>query len=176
MREIRADVVLYHPRQTVYVTYRDRLEDLVPYLPNIDEVEVLESERDGSELHVTNRWTASAPIPKIARRVIRPEMLSWRDFAVWHDDEWCCEWQIENPLLPKQVRVEGRNTFVEESSGRCRFEIRGQLEIDGAGLPGVPAPLGRRIAPHIERFVVALIEPNLVKTADGVGRFLAESG
>jgi len=176
MREIRADVEIHHPRDVVYVAYRDRLEDLVPYLPNVDVVKVLRSEREGTELHVTNRWTASAPIPGIARKVIKPEMLSWRDFAVWRDEAWCCDWRIENPLLPRQVRVEGRNTFVELGHDRCRFEIRGELEIDGAGLPGVPRVVGRRISPHVERFVVALIEPNLVKTADGVGRFLSESG
>ncbi len=33
--EIKTDVTLPFPRERVFTTYRDRLADLLPYLPNI---------------------------------------------------------------------------------------------------------------------------------------------
>lgn len=173
--EIVADAVIPFSRELVYTTYRDRLPELVDYLPNVDAIEVLESRREGPLLHLVNRWVGSARVPRFMRHAIKPEWLSWNDIAVWYDDEWACEWRIDNPRLERQVRVSGRNTFVEESPGRCRFEIRGELHLDGTSLPGVPSLIGRRLAPQIERFIVALIRPNLIKTADGVRRFLASN-
>ena len=46
--QIRCDAVLAFPRPLVWTTYRDRLVDLVPYLPNIRGIEVKERAVDAS--------------------------------------------------------------------------------------------------------------------------------
>jgi len=174
--EIHTDTILTWPRKLVYETYRDRLAELVPYLPNIEGITVLSSERDGSDLHLLNEWKGKGDIPRVARSIIKPEMLKWKDFADWHDDEWCVDWRMELAFLNEVVETHGRNRFVEIGDDRTRLEIRGILDIDGTRIPGVPRLVGRKIAPQIEKFVVSMIKPNLVKTADGVQRFLDEQG
>ena len=176
MTEIRADAELAHPLQLTYETYRDRLPEMTSYLPNVDEINVLESRREGEILHLVNEWVARAEIPKVARAFIKPEMLRWKDIATWHDDEHAVDWRFEMAFMREQVDVRGRNRFVEVGEGRSRIEIRGTLTIDGNRIPGVPKMLGRKIVPQIEKFVIALVKPNLIKTADGVGRFLDDEG
>ncbi len=174
--EIRTDTILTYPRSVVYETYRDRLPELEPYLPNITKIDVLSSERDGEDLHLLNEWHGKGAIPKVAQSIIKPEMLRWKDYADWHDADWAVDWRMELAFLNEVVETHGRNRFVEMGPDRCRVEIRGVLDIDGTRIPGVPKLLGRRIAPQIEKFVIALIKPNLVKTAEGVQQFLDEQG
>jgi Protein of unknown function (DUF2505) len=174
MTEIHADAVLAHPRQVVYETYRDRLPELTSYLPNVDKILVLENRREGDILHLVNEWVARAEIPKVVRAFIKPEMLRWKDIATWHDDDHSVDWRFEMAFMREQVDVRGHNRFVRVGDDRARVEIRGTLTIDGNRIPGVPRLVGRRIAPQIEKFVLALVTPNLIKTAEGVGRFLDE--
>ncbi len=170
--DLRVDTELTYPRQVVYEAYRDRLPEMVDYLPNISHIDVLQSRRDGHMLHLLNEWHARADIPTVARRVIKPEMLRWNDIAAWHDDGHFVEWRFEMAFLSEQVDVKGRNEFIEAGPDRTVVRIRGTLAIDGERIPGLPRVIGRRAAPQIERFVVALVEPNLRKTAEAVQRFL----
>ncbi len=169
--EIRTDTILTYPRDVVYEAYRDRLVETVPYLPNVEGITVLSNERDGSTVHLLNEWKANGDIPRVATAFIKPHMLRWKDFADWHDDEWCVDWRMELAFLNEIVQTHGRNHFVDMGD-RCRVEIRGVLNIDGSRLPGVPRLLGRKIAPQVEKFVVSLIKPNLVKTADALQQVL----
>ncbi len=170
--EIRADAGVSYPRELVFETYRDHLVDLVPYLPNVDWIKVLERTEDGAVTHLINEWKARGDIPKVARKFIKPEMLRWKDFADWDRDSWACSWSFEMAFMRDQVKASGKNFLVEEGPDRTRYEIRGTLEIDGNKIPGVPAMLGRRIVPQIEKFVIALIKPNFVKVSDGVQQYL----
>ena len=174
--EIRTDTILTYPRKVVYETYRDRLPELEPYLPNITKIVVLRSDRDGDDLHLLNEWHGKGDIPRVARSILKPEMLRWKDHADWHDADWSVDWRMELAFLNEMVETHGTNHFVEVGDDRCRVEIRGVLDIDGSRIPGVPRLLGRKIAPQIEKFIVALIKPNLVKTAEGVQQFLDEQG
>jgi hypothetical protein len=170
--ELRVDTELTYPVDVVYQAYRDRLPEMVHYLPNVSHIDVLQSRREGDVLHLLNEWHASAEIPSIARRVIKPEMLRWNDIAAWHDDGRYVQWRFEMAFMRDQVDVRGRNAFVELGPDRTMVQIRGTLTIDGERFPGLPKMIGRRAAPQIEKFVVSLVEPNLRKTAEAVQRFL----
>lgn len=172
--DIRTDTTISHPRDLVYATYRDRLPELAAYIPNISSIEVLKSEREGDVLHLLNEWQATAKIPRIARAYIKPEMLRWKDHADWYDDEWCVRWRFELAFLTDVVHAAGTNTFREMGPGNMRIAIRGDLAIDSSRIPGVSARTGRLVVPHVERFVVALVKPNLVKTTEVLQRFLDE--
>ncbi len=172
--DIRTDATLSHPRDKVYTTYRDRLPELAEYFPNIQSIEVLHSEREGAVLHLLNEWQATAKIPRIARSYIKPEMLRWKDHADWNDDECCVHWRFELAFLTDVVHAAGTNTFIEAGPAGTHLSIRGDLAIDSGRLPGVSARTGRLVVPHIERFCVALVKPNLLKTTEVLQRFLDE--
>src|SRR5437773_1440734 len=97
--KLEGDARIVFPRPLVFATYRDRLPELVPYLPNIREIKVLEREEKpgGQEGHLRllNLWRASADIPKVAQAVLKPEALAWKDHAHWNENDWTCEWRVE---------------------------------------------------------------------------------
>jgi len=173
--KVEADTYVDFPRELVFRTYRDRLSELVPYLPNIKQITVESREDSGDVIKLLNRWEANAEVPKVARSVVKPEMMVWLDHATWTESTWTCDWRIEHATFAEQVTCGGRNRYIDEG-GRTRLEIRGELSVDAARIPGVPRMLAGTLAPVIERFIVQTIRPNLVSTADGVQAFLRARG
>ncbi len=172
--EIRNDTIITHPRELVYHTYRDRLPELVEMLDNIESMEELERREEGDTTHLLNEWKAQGEIPKIAQRWIKPEMLRWKDRATWHAQEWTVDWAFEMAFLTDRVTVQGKSFYRELGPSRTSLELRGELNIDAMGLPGMPRLIARKAGPVVERFVLALVQPNLVKTAQALQRFLDE--
>ena len=170
--EIRNDALLTHPRELSYHTYRDRLEELVELVPNIESMKVLERREEGEQVHLVNQWRARGEVPKVARRWISPDMLHWKDFAAWNEADWTVRWRFEMAFMQDRVSVGGFNHFVALGPSRTSLQIRGQLRIDTRRLPGMPRLVSRRAGPIVERFVLALVQPNLVKTAQALQRFL----
>ena len=175
--KIEADATLSFPRELVFATYRDNLVDLVPHLPNIRAIEVLEKEENkGGESGVTrllNLWRAEGDIPKVAQTIIKPEMVAWDDHAVWNENDWTCEWKVVPKFFTNNVRCQGKNQFIADGE-RTTLQIRGELEINAKGIPGVPRLLAGKIAPVIEKFIVALLTPNLVTVSQGLEKYLQD--
>lgn len=173
--KIHADAPVSFPRELTFATYRDELANLVPYLPNVKKIDVQESEEnpEGQENAVRklNIWHANAEIPKLAQAVIKPNMLSWEDHALWDANAWTCDWKVKTHFFSERVSCSGKNQFVEEN-GRTILQIRGELNIDFKGLPGIPKLIANKVSSALERFVVALLTPNLTSVSDGLEAYL----
>jgi hypothetical protein len=178
--KIEADARISFPRDVVFATYRDRLPELVPHLPNIERITVEQREdAPGGQAGVSrllNHWKAKGEIPKVAQAVIKPEMVAWHDHALWNENDWTCAWRTVPKMFTESIRCEGKNNYVVDG-GHTILQIRGVLEIDLEGIPGVPRFLAGRVAPIVEKFIVDLLRPNLVSVAGGLEKFLvAERG
>ncbi len=171
--KLQADAKMNFGRDLVFETYRDRLPELTPYLPDIKAITVQERSDEGSTTKILNLWEASTEIPAIAEKIIKPEMLAWLDHATWDADARTVDWRIETRMFTENVKCWGKNTVREDGDG-CIFEIRGELEVSLKGIPGVPRFLAGKVAPHVEKFVVQLMTPNLLAVANGVERYLAD--
>lgn len=164
-----------YPRERVWRTHRDHLLDLLPYLPNIDRVVVEERVEDGDVVRLLNHWYgASSDIPGPLRPVLKPELLSWVDRAEWDGGRWRCSWNITLMALPEAITARGLNTFRDEGDSTVIQNV-GEFVLHPDRIPGVPAFVGRQLAPALERFVVGLLEPNLRKSNDAVRRYLDET-
>lgn len=170
--KLRAESTLRFPRALVFATYRDRLVELVPYLPNIRRIEVSSRVEESSVVRLVNVWHGGGEIPAVARAVLSERMLSWTDHATWDESRWTCEWRMEAHSFRDAVHAAGTNTFLEDDGG-CRLEVEGDLVVDGRALP-VPRMLARTVAPAVESFLCARIRPNLTEVAKGVQRFLED--
>jgi hypothetical protein len=170
--DIKADVTLPFPRDTVYSAYRDRLPELVAHLPNIQQIKVLKREEGPGEVRLVNEWTGGGDIPKAARSVLKESMLRWTDYATWKSDLYIVEWRTEVGAFPGVVTSSGTNRYVETPEG-TRLELRGTLVCDAAKLPGVPRILAGGVNPLVEKFLVGQVQVNLVAVAKGVGKLLA---
>ena len=172
--EIEASARIRFPRELVFRTYRDRLPELLPYLPNVRGIQVVSraDEDGGAVTRLHNLWRARGEIPRPAQIVLKPDMLAWDDHAVWDERAFTTGWRIQTHAFRDHVRCSGTNTYTEEG-GATVLRIRGQLDVKLERVPGVPAFLSRTIATLVEQAIVAMIRPNLLAVADGVGKLLA---
>lgn len=169
--KLEADAKIPFSQELVFTTYRDRLPELVPYLPDIKRITVKSRDDEGVITKILNEWEASTEIPKVAQSIVKPEMLEWLDHATWNADDKTVEWRIETKMFTQNVRCQGKNTVIADGD-HAIFRLRGDLEVDLKGIPGVPRFLAGKVTPHVEKFVVQLLTPNLLAVASGVEQFL----
>jgi hypothetical protein len=148
------------------------LPALVPYLPNVKSIEVTERKDEGKKSSLKNLWTAKAEIPKVAQSVIKPEMLTWWDIAVWDEDSYSNRWHLEMRAMKEVVRCSGENSFESTGGNGTILHLRGELTLDLRDVPGVPRFLAGSIAPTVERFVVSMLKPNLLEVSKGLEQYL----
>ncbi len=174
--KLEADARIAFPREVVYRAYRDSLPEMIPYLPNVKQITVKEREDSlggvEGKTRLLNLWEGKADdIPKLAQGVIKPDMIGWLDYATWNQNNWSCDWRIETRVFTENVRCSGHNEYIEDGENTI-LKIRGELEINLKGIPGVPRLLAGKVTPHVEKFIVNLLTPNLVSVADGLEAYL----
>jgi hypothetical protein len=171
--QITCDAIIHHPRKLVYETYRDKLTELLPYLPNIRGIEIKKREQDGNIVKFVNVWHGGGDIPTIARAFLSESMLAWTDFATWREDAFECDWRTETHAFTEAVTSQGMNRYFEVDGG-TRLEIRGDMTIDAAKIKGVPRLLAGKVGRAVEEFLVKTISKNLLDVSKGLERYLNE--
>lgn len=170
--EITVDARVPYPRAQVFEAMREKMPDLVPFLPNVDAVEV--KSRDDAEpgtIKLVNLWRAAkTEVPTVARPFIDPSRLNWLDHAVWTEADWTCRWRLEVGFMTERTKVGGTTTYTEDGPTATLVRMRGNLELDLKGL--LPGFVARSAQPKVEAFVVKLIQPNFEKTVDALTRYL----
>jgi hypothetical protein len=176
MAKISVTDKVTYPRELVYKTFRDDLDDLDAYLPDIESITTKDREDiDDNTTKVVRVWKAKdEEIPKLARKFIKPEMLQWTDTAVWHKDEWTCDWDMEVGFLSDAITAKGTNRYIDKGD-EVEIIIDGTLEVDARQIPGVPGMLAGRVGKAVEDFVVKMITPNLKDVNRGMEKYLAEN-
>jgi len=164
---------LTHPAALVFATLRDKTPDLAAYMPNIEQVEVLEREEKPPLTHLHNRWQGSSrDVPAVIRPFVKKELVAWHDYATWNADGHECTWRIEAMVGKECFSCAGRTTIVAEGDPRCVFTLAGELRVDPDHVPGVPRFLARRLQEPLERFIANAIRPNLTSIAGAVQKYL----
>jgi hypothetical protein len=173
MAKISTKDEVAYPREKVFETFRDDLEELVPYLPDIRAIEQQKYERiDAKTIKVVRLWKAKdEDVPSMAKKFIKPEMLQWTDTAIWREDTWECDWSMEVGFLSDAISAEGTNSYFAKD-GSTKIEIAGDLKVDAKHIPGVPRLLAGKVGSAVEKFVVKLITPNLTDVNRGLEKYL----
>jgi hypothetical protein len=169
--ELRADANIPFARPIVFAAYRDKLLDMLEYLPNVRSIETRKREDDGKVSKLVNFWKGGGDIPAAARAFVSEGMLSWLDYATWDEEAFTCDWRIEPQAFTEAITCIGKNRFFEDGD-KTRLEIRGELSIDGKKLKGVPGFLSGKVAKAVEELLISKIKPNLVSTAEGLTKYL----
>ncbi len=89
------DVCIPFPRDLVYPTYRDKLVELVPYLPDVKSIVIKSRREEGAKIHFVSDWHVGGDIPFAARAILSDEMLSWTEYTTWDESELTMEWRLE---------------------------------------------------------------------------------
>jgi hypothetical protein len=166
-----------HPAALILETMIERMQEIVPFLDNIESIELQEREDlPGGRLRIVRRWQGAATsVPSVLRPFVTPELLAWLDTAIWVPDEYRVEWSHSSCVrgAAQLYDCSGINYFEPDGSNATRIRITGELIIHPDRVPGVPRFLASRIAPQIESFVIGLITPNLTGLARGLQRYFA---
>ncbi|MGG6298297.1 hypothetical protein ACQ4M4_28360 [Leptolyngbya sp. AN02str] len=170
---ISTSVYVPFSRELVFATYRDRLVELVPYMPNIRQVEVKLRRDMGTHIDLVNEWHGGGDIPSAARAILNESMLSWTEQARWDAANYLTDWQIKTHAYTEAVLCKGKNRFVE-SQGGTLIESKGELSIDSRQIREVPQFLAGMVGGIVEDFLGKKIEPNLVQMSEGVRRYLEQ--
>ncbi len=170
---ITADLSIPFPRSLVYSTYRDKLVELVDYLPNVRSVEVKSRREENERIYCVNCWRGGGRIPLAVRAVLGKAMLSWTEYDTWDESNYTLEWRIETHAFTEAVFCAGKNYFIEDNSNTI-IETRGEFKIAPEQLEGWPQSLKVQIATQVENFLGKKIVPNLIQMSAGVHNYLEQ--
>lgn len=170
--QINATSIIRHPLDRVYRAYKDELVDIAAFMPNIKEIKVLSREEVPGGLKLHNEWAGKGEIPRVVQGIIKPEMVKWDDYAHWDDTNHLCHWEIKTRAFTENCTCRGTNRLVAEGPGATKVTLSGTLDVHLQGIPGVPGFLAGRIAPQVEKFIIALITPNLEQVNQALERYL----
>ncbi|MBR8838364.1 MAG: hypothetical protein DSM106950_31275 [Stigonema ocellatum SAG 48.90 = DSM 106950] len=168
---ISADTYIPFPLPLVYATYRDKLVEVVSYLPDVRGIEVKSRSEKNGLIQIVNEWHGGGEIPVVARAILSEAMLSWTDFATWNDADFTTGWRIKTHAFTEAVYCSGKNRFLEKNGG-TQIESRGELIIDTKQIKNVPQLLVGPVARTVEDFLSKKIEPNLQQVGEGVRLYL----
>ena len=169
---IQSESLIRYPQEAVYLAYRDKLPDVVRYIPDIKEI-IVQSREEPEEgiVKLHNIWVPDREMPPGVGKIIKKDQLAWDDFATWRDAEWCVDWVTKLRMFTQSVKCSGRNSFIADGD-HTRVILTGELQINLKDVPGVPRLLAGRIAPKLEKFIVSLITPNLKNVNASLQNFL----
>lgn len=170
---ISLDTRIPFPRPLVYKTYRDKLIELLPYMPNVRHIEIKSQRQENERTYLINEWRGGGEIPAVARAVLSEDMLSWTEHNVWDEAEFTLEWRIKTHAYTEAVHCGGKNRFVDAGDSTV-IENRGELVIDQKKLEGVPPFLRGSVASIVEDFLGKKVGPNLVQMGEGVCEYLKQ--
>ena len=119
-----------HPVDVVFTKYRDNLEELVEFLPNIEEIKVSSrTDKEGGITELINLWKAKAKLPKIAQKIIKPHMLCWEDHVTWTEKEYRCDWTIIPAVFTDSIVCKGSDIFRAKGENSTEVCIEGSFEL-----------------------------------------------
>ena len=161
------------PIDVVYPLIRDHLDVLVPYLPSVKRIEEISRAPGDAGLEVVNHWYAVADVPGPVKKVIKPEMFSWKDFATWKDDQRCVDYRLESFLAKDLYDARGTNYFTA-AGDQTELRVTCTVEIHADRIPGVPNFVLKKTLPLIETVIRQLLEPNLRSVGKGLTAYFRD--
>ncbi|TNE92286.1 MAG: hypothetical protein EP330_02160 [Deltaproteobacteria bacterium] len=173
--QIQSESRIAHPIDKVFPLYRDRLPEVVPYIPDVSEINVLAREEGDGVVKLHNEWVSDREIPSVVSKFIKPEHLRWDDFATWREADTTCSWELKTRAFTEAVTCTGQTQLIADGD-QTLVRLTGDFQLDVSKVKGVPSFLAKRIAPQLEKFIVSLVTPNLERVNGSLQQFLDEQG
>jgi hypothetical protein len=168
--------IIQAPLQDVFSLVRDQLPSVVPYLPNIKKIEVIERREDSvkDQVLITNHWFANIDIPPVAKSFIKEELFSWKDEAIWHNKDFFVEYTLISFWAKDLYTAKGKNIFTPLAQGFTELKVTCEVTIHANKVPGVPAFLVNKILPTLSPMIENVLRPNLSGLGKGLNSFFSQ--
>lgn len=163
MMTAKSIVVTKLPRPVIWHILRDRLDDLVCYMEDIESIEVQSrQESNKGVVRVVNLWRARPNLPPLIASHVDSEVFEWTDRAEWRESRFEAHWVIEPHFLKNQAECAGITAFSKALGGKG---TRLTFEVDLAGLQMTGG--AKTIMAHI-------IQENYRQLVGAAGRLIQE--
>ena len=152
---------------------RDDMPSLVPFLYDVERIEVVDRKETGETIELINMWYGDmSKIPRAVRKFVKHDLVTWKDYATWTTDDRTSRWRLEPSIGGGVFECSGSSKLVEDGE-TCLLEMDINLEIYPERVPGVPKLLARKFRPQIEDIIQKQVSPNLKNLATSVRRYVA---
>lgn len=167
---------IHLPADAVFGLMAERVEVLVPFLPNVASIRTESRSGVGRVKTRTKRLWRALPghLPRAFRPFLRPEMMQWIDTSLWDPSDYSETWTVEGAGPKELYTCRGRNLFVphpEAPESHTLISFGGELDVKPDHVRGVPKILGRRLKPQVEAFIINLISRNFREVVDAIRHF-----
>jgi hypothetical protein len=175
MKPFKSVAIVKHPIEVVWITVRDQLSDLVPFMEDMESITPLRREDQAEGIVcLDNLWQAKPGSILRQSPYVRPEMFAWIDSAEWHPRSYTCHWHIESKFVPDALQCSGVTSYEPALGGRgARVTFEGQIGLISTSLPGLPF-LDDAFLSGFELLASSLIPRNMRKLTEAVGAFLLD--
>jgi len=168
---IESEDRLDRPVSDVYPLVRDRLPELLPYLPDVEQIVESSRERTSeTRVSVINQWKAKPKVPGMVAKFVPPEVFGWKDTALWKDDETTVEYRLEG----FGYEVDGTTEFVPDGEGTT-IRVTATVTIHPETFK-IPRLVFKKVFPLLEGTIKKAVQPNLTALARGLRAYFADQG
>jgi hypothetical protein len=97
-------------------------------LPNVSSNKPIENRDEGDKKIIKNEWCVHGQLPKIAQKIIKPDMLTFLEDSVWDRKTRVYSAKIIPHHFKKQFDAHHRVEFYDNNDGRTRRVLKGVFE------------------------------------------------
>jgi len=161
--------------ETVFLTFRDRMQEYVKYTPNITDIKIKNREEvDAKTVKMQCDWGGMGQIPAAVRAVLKPEMIRWEDEQIWDADAMTNTWVIKPFFFRQFVKCEGQWKYIPKGEDKCQVSCEGVFEVRITHYPPFPDFICRQASPLIEKMIGGYIPSNMRDTFKAIKKFIAD--
>lgn len=165
----------HYPNKDIFKYCRDNVEELVEYAPNINNITVKKKEKiDKNQIKIYSIWEAEAPIPNILKFLVKPDMLRWKCYEVWDENDFSVKFKIEPFYFASNISCGGEYFYKEDKKGETTLDYTCEFKVNFSFLPGVPKFLVHGLGEIVEKFIGKYLEPNLKQSFEALDKIIEE--
>lgn len=125
-------------------------EDLVPpeKLQNVQARNVIEFKRDGDNFFRRCEWCVHGQIPKVAQKIVSPDMLKFTEDTKWDNQSGAFTTKISPHFLKDNLSMSSISRWTAKGSNACIREYEGSLDIR---IPILGPLLEKTIIDHLKK-------------------------
>lgn len=161
---IRHEALIPFPVDLVYASFLKDIDQLPPWLPGIDRIEVVRFEElSAQRAAVDYRWHVDTDIiPPLLRPFLRKVLGHLCSTTVWCAERRLVEFEFFHEDYRELFECKGRFALVGLDAASMRIDIDAELQPRPQALPGMPAWAARKSIPVIERVLTDVLRPSLL--------------
>ncbi len=168
--QIRHDALIHFPIQRVYDAFLTGMEQLPPWLPGIDRIDITRFERPSAHTaEVDYKWHIDTSIiPVVLRPFLRSNMDHIRSTTVWCAQRRVVEFEFYHEDYRSLFECKGTFALVEQSGTSMRIDISADLQPYPERVPGLPVWLAKKGLPLVEKLITDILKPSLLALPDAL--------